>query len=182
VKVPEEMGILILMPTCSPKEEVMIRKLFTAKSCALLLMLPCIVYGVGDAADTTFPNGARLRLALTVKDDGTGALDIRNESKQDMTIQNLSNRLALVFLLMDDQGNIVTPTGKAKVDPSAATFILPSETSHTHTFKNLDFLTGTALFGYALEKGKRYRVVAIYRPGGPQGPRFSSNECVFDYR
>lgn len=151
-------------------------------TCALLVATSCVLYGVGAAIDTTFPEDAKLSLTLTVKSDGTGALEIRNDSKLNLTIQALSNRLVLAFLLMDEHGNVVGPMGKAKIDPRAATFILSPSATHTHTFKNLDFLTGTGLFGYALEKGKRYRVVAVYRPAGPKGPGFSSNECVFEYR
>lgn len=134
-----------------------------------------------SATDAASIDGAKLSLALSVKDDASGTLVIRNDSKRDLKIRMLSNRLVLTFLLMDDHGNIVKPTGKAKVDTMAATFMLASDASHSHSFQNLDFLTGTALFGYTLEKGKRYRVVAVYRPWGPNGPGIASNECVFHY-
>lgn len=155
---------------------------FAAITSALLLAIPFVVHGIGAANDTDFPSSAKINLALSVKEDGTGTLEIKNESQRKLSIQALSNRLVLAFLVMDDHGNVLRPMGKAKVDPAAETFILESGASHAHAFKNLDFLTGTGLFGYELEKGTHYRVVAVYRPTGPKGPGFASNECVFEYR
>jgi hypothetical protein len=51
---------------------------------------------------------------------------------------------------------------------------------YTHPLDSLNVLTGTALFGYDLKKGEKYRVIAVYRPGGPNGPGFTSREVVVE--
>lgn len=154
----------------------------TIATCVLLLVIPRSL-AAGDAPGSTFPEGAKLRLDLAVTDDGTGTLEIRNAAKRDLNLYTLSNRLALTFLVMDEHGNIVEPQAKAKVDPPGATiFELQQGQSFTHRFKNLDYVSGTALFGYALQEGKTYRTLAVYCPDGLRGPGFGSNECVFKYR
>lgn len=149
--------------------------------CAAVLTVPLVVYGIGAVMDTGFPRNARVEISLKVNADGSGTLSIRNQSPGNLQLQETSNRMALAFLVTDHYGNVVKPAGRGKVDPAAGTFTLRPGSTHTHKFANLDFLTGTGLFGYDLEKEKQYRVVAVYRPAGSNGPGFASNECVFEY-
>ena len=158
------------------------KKTVITSMCVVLLSISSLVYGIGAAIDTDFPKDARIDLSLKIEGDGSGTLEIHNISKKELELQTLSNRLVLAFLVMDQYGNIIKPVGKAKVDPVGLTYILEAGNIHIHEFKNRDFLTGTALFGYDFEKGRKYRVVAVYRPAGPNGPGFSSNEYVFEYK
>ena len=153
----------------------------TTATALVLLAIPSAVCAVGAAINTPFPEGAKLSIALKVNSDSSGVLEIRNDSRQDLMLQELSNRSVLAFLVMDEQGNVLPPSGcGAIVDPAGLAFLLPSNTAHTHRFRDLEFLTGRMQV-YVLERGTRYRVVAVYRPGGPNGPGFCSNEYVFQY-
>jgi len=88
----------------------------------------------------------------------------------------------LAFLVFDPLGNPVAPRGLAKVDPAFGTHSLPARSIYTHHFEALDFLTGSALFGYELTPGKSYKILAVYRPAGPHGPGFSTQEVSLKVR
>jgi hypothetical protein len=154
----------------------------------LASLLPLVAYSIGEAGDTAWQKGAtvevQLRLAATADTNGhlkvSGDLLIRNPSDTALTIQSPSNRLVLAFLVLDALGNPVAPTGLAKVDPAFHTHMMSARSTYTHHFESLDFITGSALFGYELNPGKRYRVLAVYRPAGPHGPGFTSQETALE--
>lgn len=150
----------------------------------LASLLPGVAYSIGEGGDTEWPKGAtievQLSLSATVGTNGhlkvSGVLLIKNQTDTPLTIQSPHNRLVLAFLVFDPLGNPVAPTGRAKVDPYFRTLTLSPRAVYTHHFEGLDFITGSALFGYDLSLGKNYRVLAVYRPAGPHGPGFTSQE------
>ncbi|MDB6026509.1 MAG: hypothetical protein JWM68_2732 [Verrucomicrobiales bacterium] len=151
---------------------------------AFASLLPAVIYAIGEAGGTEWPQGAtvavELRVAATIGTNDqvkvSGDVLITNQGSQPLTIQSPHNRLVLAFLVLDPLGNAVPPKGLAKVDPGFETHIVPARSTYTHHFESLDFLTGSALFGYDLSPGTSYRVIAVYRPAGPQGPGFTSQE------
>ena len=104
-------------------------------------------------------------------------LALNNPGRAELKLHHPDNRQALSFIVLDERGNVVAPTPRGKADPAArGDFILrPGETVF-HYRKGLDFVTGTALFGYELEAGKAYRVTALYRPDGAKGNAVASAE------
>jgi hypothetical protein len=100
---------------------------------------------------------------------------IKNLSGQELTIQHPGNRRAILFTVTDDQGNVITPMGVAKVDPRHRNIVLKAGETFEHTDSQwcklaqdngltLPFLTGTGLFACKLIEGHSYRVTVIYRP------------------
>lgn len=151
---------------------------------AAMLFMPLPVHAIGEAGNIEWPQGAvldvKLKLTATAgKDDSVavqGDLIITNPTKAALTVQKLSNRLVLAFVVLDSLGNVVSPQGIAKVDPSFEKRSLDAGASMTHQLENLEFLTGSALFGYSLKPGQEYRIIAVYRPAGLAGPGFTSEE------
>jgi hypothetical protein len=151
-------------------------------------LLPAVAYSIGEAGDTAWPNGAnvevQLRLAAAAGTNGhfrvSGDLLIRNPGDVALTIQSPHNRLVLAFLVFDRLGNPVAPAGRGKADPDFQTHTLPPRATYTHRVEGLDFVTGSAWFDYDLSPGKTYRVVAVYRPAGPRGPGFTSQETTLE--
>ena len=147
-------------------------------------LLPAVAYSIGESGDSDWPKGARieveLRLSAAVGTNGqvkvSGDLFLKNPSAVPLTIQSPHNRLVLAFLVFDPLGNPVTPKGLAKVDPAFLTHSLSGRSTYTHHFESLDFITGSTLFGYELSSGKSYKILAVYRPAGPHGPGFTSQE------
>ena len=154
----------------------------------LASLLPAVAYSIGGAGDTAWSAGAtvdvQLKLAATAGTNGhfkvSGDLLIRNSGDTALTIQSPHNRLVLAFLVFDPLGNPVAPKGLAKVDPAFRTHVLSARSTYTHHVESLDFITGSALFGYELSPGKSYRILAVYRPAGPHGPGFSSQEAALE--
>jgi len=150
---------------------------------ASLISTPALA--IGAAGDTIWPEGAILQVELNLsarltKDDEPrikGELTVTNPNKIPVTIQQITNRLVLALLVFDELGNPVSPEGTAKVDPGFDTLDLAPGASHTFEFKGLSFLTGSILQSYELEAGKKYRVIAVYRAAGPNGPGFTSGEA-----
>jgi len=114
---------------------------------------------------------------------------ITNRSDTAITVEHPGNRYALAFLVMNELGNVVEPVGLAKVNRAKheAIVLKPGET-FTHTVVSsvrprclFQFLSGSALFGYELEFGKTYRVVAVYRPEGKDGEGVCSAEKVIEF-
>ena len=116
----------------------------------------------------------------------SGELVIKSHSDAALVIQDPHNRLVLAFLVFDPLGNPVAPVLRGKADPGFDTHTLSPRANYTHEikdthgFKGLDFVTGSAWLGYDLIPGKVYRVVAIYRPAGPHGPGFASQETILE--
>ena len=65
---------------------------------------------------------------------------------------------------------------RGKADPAFRDAELRPGAELKHKFERLEFVTGTAWCGYDLTAGRTYRVVAVYRPAGPDGPGFCSDE------
>jgi hypothetical protein len=149
-----------------------------------LLLLCCFLLGIGAARETSFPTGARLEVHLELDrhfDKGdearvSGLLKISNSSGEDLLVQHPQNRLVLAFLVTDSLGNVVAPRGIAKVDPFARTQVLKGGEAYSYQFDHLWFVTGSARFGYQLDREQSYKVIAVYRPAGPTGPGFTSSE------
>jgi hypothetical protein len=152
---------------------------------AAILFFPLTAHTIGAAGDTAWPAGAsletRLSLTASVNDEGLptieGNLTIINSGNAPVTVQKPTNRLALAFLILDSLGNPVTPTFRGKSDPAFETKLLDSRTTITHAFVGLDFVTGSALVGYDLKRGQQYRVIAVYRQAGLNGPGFAAQEA-----
>jgi hypothetical protein len=131
-----------------------------------------------------WPEGARLKpeLKLTAILDAagkvavSGELRIANPREEILNLQAVSNRSALAFLVFDSQGNPFAPVMRGKADPAYAALNLAPQAAHLAPLANLDFVTGSAWAGYDLKRGGSYRVIAVYRPAGKDGPGFSSDE------
>ena len=95
-----------------------------------------------------------------------------------MTIQDATNRLVLAFLVFDALGNPVAPQGTGKTDPAFATRTLGARGTYTHPLDTLDFVTGSIQQSYTFKRGQTYRVIAVYRSAGPNGPGFTSQEVT----
>jgi hypothetical protein len=163
---------------------VILRLLGAFSILAWIVSLPVSVHAIGAAGDTEWPAGASLetQLSLTAsigvngqpKIEGT--LTVTNPGDAPVPVQLPTNRLVLAFLVFDPLGNPVAPTFRGKSDPAFDTRLLDPKAKFTHAFVGLDFVTGSALCGYDLKRGQRYRVIAVYRPAGPKGPGFTTQE------
>ena len=150
----------------------------------LAALLPTMACAVGAAGDTEWPKGAtvgvQLKLSAALDPNGhikiSGDLLIINPGDAALTIQSPHNRLVLAFLVFDPLGNPVPAAFRAKADPGFQTHSLSPHSNYTHHFESLDFTTGSALLGYDLSPGTTYRILAVYRPAGPHGPGFASQE------
>lgn len=103
---------------------------------------------------------------------------ITNHSTEELELQHPSLHHILSFIVMSRTGARCVPEGIAKSDPRGQRLRLaPNETydytvAHWTTDRStrglhyFPFLTGTGLFGYRLEPGGKYRVIAVYRPFG----------------
>ena len=78
----------------------------------------------------------------------------------------------------DSLGNVVSPRGTAKVSPAHRTEAIKAGGTYVYEFDRMWFTTGTARFGYTLNRTQDYKVIAVYRPAGPDGPGFTSNEVL----
>jgi hypothetical protein len=147
--------------------------------CALLLNCE-YSYAIGQKA--TFEPDPRcsleLSLRFTARDDFP-SLVIKNISSAKLELLSVSNRRVLSFVVFDKLGNQLQPRGIAKVDPKRETFFLDPNSEKEFRFERLEFLTDSALFGFELHKGEKYRIIAIYRPYGVAGPNFFSDEVEF---
>jgi hypothetical protein len=151
---------------------------------ALIVSLSGSAHAIGAAGDTEWPAGAsietQLSLAASIGDNGQprieGTLTVTNPGNAPVTVQKPTNRLVLAFLVFDALGNPVAPIFRAKSDPAFDTRPLEPKAKFTHAFVGLDFVTGSAQSGYDLKRGQRYRVIAVYRPAGSNGPGFTTPE------
>jgi hypothetical protein len=109
----------------------------------------------------------------------SATLLLHNTTDRPLTIDHPDNRMAVTLVLLDSLNNVVPPTGLAKVDRSVQSIILPPRSTHKHPLDRLEFLTGSALFGFALTPGETYRLIAVYRPHGPDSPGITSPERTF---
>jgi len=154
------------------------------------ILFPSLTHAIGEGRDIDWPKGALIEVQLKVSaasgTDGdvtiSGELTIRNPSDKALVIQRPDNRLVLAFVVFDPLGNLVVPKGMAKVNPGFGTHSLAAHSAFTHHFESLDFITGSARFGYELSSEKSYKVLAVYRPAGPNGPGFSTQEVALQVR
>jgi hypothetical protein len=146
---------------------------------AVLATLPLVA-----ASETEWPNDVNLAVELKLTGaTGTngqmkvaGNLTINNPGNLALSVESPKNRFALAFVVFDSLGNLVAPKGLAKVDPAFQTQILSPGASFNHHFESLDYLSGSALFGYELNPEAKYSIVAVYRPAGLKGPGFATRE------
>jgi len=156
------------------------------KSKLVLLMLYAFfasdyAVAVGTAPKEKLPENVNITVQLSVNRNQSANLTITNVSSKFLQAASPFARNAVAFLVSDEYGNIVMPEGVAKVDPPSMTINLPVKKSSSFKFNNLKFVTGTAMYDYRFKSGKTYRVVAIYRPAGLNGPGFSSNESIVEF-
>ena len=157
-------------------------------SFVLAAWLPAVASALGESGDSEWPKGATLEVQLSLSATvGTnsavkisGDLLVKNPSGAPLTIQNPRNRLVLAFLVFDPLGNPVAPAFRGKADPGFDRHTLSPHASYAHHFEWLDFVTGSAWLSYDLSPGKTYKVVAVYRPAGPSGPGFASQEVSLE--
>jgi hypothetical protein len=150
---------------------------------ALAVLIPMVV-SLNAAEESKQLNNPPIELTLNLSATAdtnnqvkvSGDLLIKNTSTTPLSIQSPQNRRVLAFLVFDPLGNPLAPVGLGKSDPGNETHPLPAGGIYKHHFKGLDFVTGSALLTYDLSPGKTYRVIAVYRPAGPNGPGYTSQE------
>ncbi|MFV2056606.1 MAG: hypothetical protein ACC707_09070, partial [Thiohalomonadales bacterium] len=101
---------------------------------------------------------------------------VSNPSHHTLRVQHPENRLVLTFIVTDALGNIVAPKGVGKVDPEMRMVDIDARSDYEYQFEDLRFLTNSAQFTYQLKNGGVYKVIALFRPAGSEGPGFTSNE------
>lgn len=112
----------------------------------------------------------------------TNWLSIINQDNKNIEVFHPNNRQAFTFIVLDNYGNIIQPTGYAKVDPPAEQVLtISNDSAYNYTIKPISdfyfpYLSGTAQFGYKLEKNKKYKMHIIYRPFGGTYGSISSEE------
>ncbi|HEV8608101.1 MAG TPA: hypothetical protein VGQ99_22385 [Tepidisphaeraceae bacterium] len=128
---------------------------------------------------------ARQAVKVTLDVSGYNARIIRlhiwNTWKTELHLQHPSNRRALSFFITDDLGNAVAPVGRAKVDPAFRELTIAVGEQYIYELPDFEFLTGSALFGFDLQPGRTYSVIAVYRPD-KDAPGISSPEKTFATR
>jgi hypothetical protein len=140
-------------------------------------------------ADTIFANQHSVEnilvdvvLTSTEEKDKNGTVSalliIKNTGSTEVKVRHPSNRMAVAFIVMNSLGNVVSPIGIAKVDPPFREITIKPNSEFKQTFPNLEFVTGSALFGYELKSKEIYRVVAIYRPNGEKSSGITTEEQI----
>ncbi|MBU4305273.1 MAG: hypothetical protein KJ893_06615 [Candidatus Omnitrophica bacterium] len=121
-------------------------------------------------------------------------LKIKNASEENLSLNHPDLQCIQAIIVMNESGNIIQPEGIAKVDPRWQSIILKSGQVFEYSIskQRLDlakgkelsfpFLTGTSLFGYALEKGKTYRIIVVYRPYGKEKEGICSKEKIIELK
>lgn len=135
----------------------------------------------------------RLRVDFVSSPKGKGhttSVVLTNVGRQPFAGMHPSQHMAIGFVVLDALGNAVKAEGLAKVSPKRQRISLKPGASKTVPLTwrtpaaiSFPFLSGSALFGYRLKKGVRYRVIVIYRPDGHQSTyAFTSPEKVIVLR
>jgi hypothetical protein len=96
----------------------------------------------------------------------SATLIIRNTGSTLVKAVHPSNRMAVAFIVLNSLGNVIAPMGIAKINPMFREITIEPNSEVKHFFSKLEFITGSALFGYELKTGETYRIIAIYRPDG----------------
>jgi hypothetical protein len=113
-------------------------------------------------------------------------LSITNQGRKPLELFHPSNRRAYTFNIVDGLGNIVPPQGFAKVDPAGGIISLAVGGAYNYDLRansiySFPYLSGTALFGYALKPGESYTVSVTYRPYGGRYGAITSEERSIKY-
>ena len=152
------------------------------------LVVGCLLVGLGPSDARARAGKAAPRLSVDFKVAKRGkrhvvGLVITNKGKKPLVGLYPNMQMAIGFVVMSSLGNVVSPVGIAKVSPAKRRLRLKPKatktiwlTRRTPTGVSLPFLSGSALFGFRLKPGKTYRIIAIYRPYGSQGPGYTSRE------
>ena len=109
-------------------------------------------------------------------------LIIRNTGSTEVKVAHPGNRMAVAFIVMNSLGNVVSPEGIAKIDPALKEITIKPNSEFKQSVPNLEFITGSALFGYRLKSGETYRVVAVYRPNGEKSSGITTRERIVTVR
>jgi hypothetical protein len=112
----------------------------------------------------------------------SATLIIRNTGSTEVKVIHPSYRMAVTFFVMNSLGNIVAPEGLAKINPTLREITIKPNSEVKQSFPNLEFITGSALFGYELNRGETYRVVAVYRPDGKKSLGVTTKEQIITIR
>ena len=143
---------------------------------------------INVVANQTFVENISVDLVLNSieEKDKTGTVSatliIKNTGSTEVKVAHPGNRMAVAFIVMNSLGNVVSPVGIAKVDSAFGEITIKPKSEFKQSFPNLEFITGSALFGYRLKSGETYRVVAVYRPNGGKSSGVTSREQVVTVR
>ena len=140
--------------------------------------------GTADTSDShlpiILPAPTNIEVQLSISSDSQVSVSITNVGEA--LIKDVAHPLEYVgatsFLVTDQYGNLVKPEGLAKINPRKGLINLPVKKTSYFKLNSLRFISGTGLFEYKLTKGKQYRIIAVYRPSGFNGPGFCSKEIV----
>lgn len=131
--------------------------------------------------------------AVSHKGTYTVNLKLTNGSKGKLSLRHPDLQYGMAIIIMDELGNVLQPAGIAKVSPGSKSLLLEpgKENLITTSRQYLDlarknelhfpFLSGSALFGYKLEKGNRYRVIVVFRPYGKEDQGVCSKEKIIQF-
>ena len=161
---------------------MLIRTIFTG----LFLCIPITFsHAVGQPYTASHDDRVALNdieIYFSVKTSSNGmiapTIRITNITTTPIIIAAPDARLSIAFIVLDSLGNLVLPTGRAKADPKTQSIGIEPHKSIEYKWDKLEFVSGSALFGYDLVPGNTYRILAIYRPNGPQGDGICSREII----
>lgn len=149
------------------------------------------LFSVVFLATLAHARGPFAHVALDIaSSNGAVNVIIANPSVLEGTFEHPGNRSALSFAVFDEWFNVVAPIGIGKADPLGQKLTLKPSQVFKHSVNPyvdgqqklfFSYVSNTAWFGYPLEKGKRYWIVAIYRPWGPDSSGVASNEILFQF-
>ncbi|MHC4389168.1 MAG: hypothetical protein ACYSX1_11230, partial [Planctomycetota bacterium] len=109
-------------------------------------------------------------------------LIIKNAGPWEATAQHPSNRGATAFVVFDSDFHHIAAKRVAKVQAGTQTVKVKPGGIYAQRFHNLSFVDGAGLCVFDLERGKTYRVLAIYRPDGKWGPGIATTEKLIEVK
>ena len=127
---------------------------------------------------------------VSIKGTYTVNLKLINFSEKKINFIHPDLQSAMTIIIMNESGNIIQPTGIAKVSPRQDSLSLKAGQTYEHTTSvqfidlakknnlNFPFLSDSGLFGYKLVKGNKYRIIVVYRPEGKNHQGICSNEKI----
>lgn len=148
---------------------------------ALFFILATLLFAIAAVANQSSVENVLVDLVLN-STDKTGSVSatliIRNTGSTEVKVMHPGNRMAVAFIVMNSLGNVVSPVGVAKVDPAFREITIKPNSEFKQSFPNLEFITGSALFGYELKSRETFRVIAIYRPNGEKSSGITTREQI----